>query len=71
MKTIKSVHLQYVDEESNSNKVWEATLFENDDVLCAWGRFDSELQSKLFPGVGEIFLDKKMNSKLKKGYELV
>lgn len=69
MKTIKSVHLQYVDE--TSDKVWEATLFENDDVLCAWGRYGNELQSKLFPKVGLEFLEKKYDQKIKKGYEPV
>ena len=69
MKVIKTVHLQYIDE--TSDKVWEGTLYENDDVLCAWGRYGNTLQSKLFPKAGEAFLDKKQNEKLKKGYEIV
>lgn len=69
MEIIRIVHLEYEDEVSD--KVWEATLYENNDVLCAWGRYGYDLQSKLFPKAGEEFLEKKMNSKLKKGYELV
>lgn len=69
MKIIKSVNLEYIDE--TSDKVWQADLMENNDVLCSWGKMGTELQSKLFPNAGESFMNKKMTEKIRKGYELV
>jgi poly [ADP-ribose] polymerase len=43
-------------------------LYDNDDVRTNWARVGNEPQTKLFEGVGESFMDKKMNEKLKKGY---
>lgn len=55
--------------QGNNNKFWEGVLYENGDVLCRWGRVGSKGQQKLFEGKGEKFLESKIRSKTKKGYE--
>ena len=40
------------DAGNNNNKFWEATLHENGDCLCRWGRVGADGQSKTFAGIG-------------------
>jgi poly [ADP-ribose] polymerase 2/3/4 len=57
--------------EVNSNKVWQYTLYDNDDVLCEWGRVGKGMQSKTFSGVGLRYAEKKAREKENKGYRAV
>ena len=57
--------------EVNSNKVWQYTLYDNDDVLCEWGRVGKGMQSKTFSGVGRNYAEKKAREKERKGYRAV
>lgn len=54
----------------NSNKVWQYTLYDDNSVLCKWGRVGKGLQSKTFSG-GKNYADKKVREKIKKGYKEV
>jgi poly [ADP-ribose] polymerase len=51
------------DVANNNNKFWYITLYDNGDCLTEWGRVGDKGQSKLFPGVGESFLEKKCHEK--------
>lgn len=61
----------------NNNKYWDVTLFDNDDVLTEWGRVGYgetngvhlSTQSKTHSGVGQRFVDKKIDEKYAKGYK--
>jgi poly [ADP-ribose] polymerase len=53
---------------ANANKFWKAILHENGDVECEWGRVGYGGQSKVFCGVGQEYIDKKVREKEKKGY---
>lgn len=64
----KEVKLIFAEADSNKNKVWIGTLYENGTVKTEWGRIGNSLQSKEFPGVGESYLRKKQAEKEKKGY---
>jgi poly [ADP-ribose] polymerase len=59
--------------EKNSNKFWDVTLYDNDDVLCQWGRvgYGSGSQEKTFSGVGRSFIEKKIGEKEAKGYKKI
>lgn len=48
---------------NNNNKFWYITLFDNGDVLTEWGRVGDKGQSKMFPGAGAGFLEKKCREK--------
>jgi len=62
--------LTLTDVKGNNNKYWEGILYENDDVLCRWGRVGAARgQEKLFEGKGLKYLETKIRSKIKKGYE--
>jgi len=55
----------------NSNKFWNVTLFDNDDVHSQWGRQgDGQKggQQKTWNNVGKSFMEKKIKEKEKKGY---
>lgn len=72
MKLIRKINLICCDEPSY--KRWIGELYDNETVITRWGRADvddNDLQSKMFPYVGESFLNKKEKEKLKKGYEPV
>jgi hypothetical protein len=69
MKLIRKIKLENTN--GGHNKEWIGELYDNHDVITRWGKIDSLLQSKLFPGMGEEFLNKKESEKLKKGYEPV
>jgi len=67
---IKQVEMENLTE--NHSKFWTGLLFPDDTVETRWGRIGADTyQSKEFPGVGEIFFDKKVKEKEKKGYQLV
>ncbi len=64
----KVVYLIKSDPNKNNNKFWKGTVYKSSgDVLCEWGRVGDKGQSKLFPGAGVSFLDKKANEKKKDG----
>jgi poly [ADP-ribose] polymerase len=65
---IKEVRLIFCDARGNNNKFHSSYLYANGDVFCQWGRVGGSGQSKLFPGAGEHFLEKKRRDKEKKGY---
>ncbi len=69
MKLIRKIELECVDGEHF--KGWVGELYDDDTVITRWGRIGADYQSKMFPNVGELFLNKKENEKLKKGYEPV
>lgn len=56
---------------ANNNKFWEATLYDNGDCLCRWGRHGSDGQSKTFAGLGKHGMDAKIREKTGKGYREV
>lgn len=66
---IEKVRLIFVEADVNSNKYWEGRLYDNGDVSTHWGRVGKDLQTKMFPGGGKRFLEKKKAEKLNKGYE--
>lgn len=59
--------IQLENTEDNHQKVWICELYEN-KIITRWGKIGTELSSKEFPGEGIDFLNKKVRSKLKKGY---
>ena len=67
---IEKIRLICADAEENANKLWEGYLYDNGDVETRWGRVRDSLtlQSKVFPGAGKDFLEKKKREKTKKGY---
>lgn len=69
MNLKKTISLIFVEINKNSNKVWEGELYDDNTVITRWGRVGQPLQSKTFPGVGDKFLLRKEQEKLKKGYE--
>lgn len=76
MKKLKTV-TELTNTEDGHNKIWRATIQKgengqnNGGILCEWGRADANhLQWKFFPGEGEDFVNKKVQEKIKKGYEL-
>lgn len=62
------VNLICADVGANSNKFWKSILHENGDVECEWGRVGVTKNSKIFRGVGQKYIDKKVREKQKKGY---
>ena len=67
MKLIRKIELDCIDGEHF--KTWVGELYDDETVITRWGRISNELQSKMFPNVGENFLNKKEKEKLKKGCE--
>ena len=66
---VEKVTLVKSDPEKNNNKFWRGTLYDNSDVLCEWGKIrdGKKASSKIFPGVGKSFLDKKIKQKKTEG----
>lgn len=65
---VETTRLVLVDTVENKNRFWEATLYDNDQVFCRWGRVGNENgQSKTFSG-GRNHLEKQKRSKQRKGY---
>lgn len=65
---VRQVRLIMCEAESNNNKFWTGTLYDNDDVKAEWGRVGMASQFKLHTGAGSDFLDDKEKEKEKKGY---
>ena len=63
--------MEYIDEETNSDKIWSIHLYDTDKCVTFWGRRGYDLQCKEFEKVGEKFFDKKIKEKTNKGYCLV
>lgn len=53
-------------ENTNNNKAWQITLYDNDDVLVEWGRVGKALQSKLHSSVGRRKFERLINDKTSK-----
>ena len=54
--------------EGNSNKYWEVTKRKDGNYLASWGRIGTIGQTKIY---SKYDIDKKIDEKLKKGYEEV
>lgn len=65
---IEEVRLILVEVGQNSNKFWTGRLYDNGDAETLWGRVGYAGDSKMFPGAGRDFLEKKKREKQKKGY---
>ncbi|MFA7218916.1 MAG: WGR domain-containing protein [Synergistaceae bacterium] len=64
---VEKVHLIKSDPVNNNNKFWIGELYDDDSVVCRWGRVGDTGQSKSFPSGGKKFLDSKVRSKKKSG----
>jgi len=67
MKIIKQIKL--TNTEDGHSKFWIGELYDDDTVITRWGRINGTESFKEFPNVGHIFLEKKYNEKIKKGYK--
>lgn len=67
-KVIEEIRLILVEVGKNSNKWWTGRLYDNGDAETLWGRTGYDGDSKMFPGRGRAFLEKKQREKEKKGY---
>ncbi len=56
------------DATNNNNKFWEATLYDNNDCLCRWGRVGADGQQKMFNSIGKHGMESKIREKMGKGY---
>ena len=65
---IEEIRLILVEVGVNSNKFWTGRLYDNGDAETLWGRVGYSGDSKMFPGAGRTFLEKKQREKEKKGY---
>lgn len=67
------VHRKFVktDVRENNNKVWQVTLFDNNDVKVEWGRVGKTLQTKTHAGGGRYKMDSLIRQKTgpRKGYK--
>ncbi|MFA5759676.1 MAG: WGR domain-containing protein [Clostridia bacterium] len=52
--------------DTNNNKAWQITLYDNDDVLVEWGRVGKALQNKLHSSVGRRKFKRLINDKTSK-----
>jgi poly [ADP-ribose] polymerase 2/3/4 len=68
MAIVKEIRLIMSDVDANCNKHWTGQLFDNGDIKTIWGRVGKTEDSKIFPGAGEKFLEKKRAEKVRKGY---
>ena len=64
---VEKVHLIKSDPEKNNNKFWIGELYDDNTVVCRWGRVGDTGQTKTFSGAGKSFLDKKVNEKKRSG----
>ena len=65
---VEEIRLILVEAVSNNNKWWTGRLYDNGDAETLWGRVGYSGDSKMFPGMGRSFLEKKQREKEKKGY---
>lgn len=66
MNLVKEIRM--TNTEENHSKEWTGQLYDDETVITLWGKINGPQQSKAFPGVGQSFLDKKYQEKLRKGY---
>ena len=64
---VEKIHLIKSDPVNNNNKFWLGELYDDDTVICRWGRVGDTGQTKTFPGKGKKFLDSKVKSKKRAG----
>ena len=69
--TVEQHMFVLTDATNNNNKFWEATLYDNNDCLCRWGRVGADGQSKMFNGIGKYGMESKIREKTGKGYREV
>jgi len=55
--------------DANHNKIWNITIFDNDDVTCEWGRVGQGLQSKTHAGAGRRKFESLISEKTRPGRE--
>lgn len=67
-QVIEEIRLIAVEVGKNANKFWTGRLYDNGDAETLWGRVGYSGDSKMFPGAGKSFLEKKKREKEKKGY---
>ena len=65
---VEEIRLILVEAGNNNNKWWTGRLYDNGDAETLWGRVGYSGDSKMFPGGGKSFLEKKRREKEKKGY---
>lgn len=65
---VEEIRLILVEVGENSNKFWTGRLYDSGDCETLWGRVGYSGDSKMFPGAGKSFLEKKRREKEKKGY---
>lgn len=65
---VEEIRLIMVEVGNNNNKFWTGRLYDNGDAETLWGRVGYDGDSKMFPGAGKSFLEKKQREKEKKGY---
>lgn len=74
MKTINvgEISLKKVNEATNTRKFWRVQPIGHKRLMVSWGRIGSWIQSKVFTFVDmvdvEDFVERKVASKLRKGY---
>ena len=54
----------------NTNKFWKGELYQDGTVITYWGRIGTTGQSKTYPGVGESYLLRMVDDKVKHKYVL-
>jgi len=64
---VEKIHLIKSDPVNNNNKFWLGELYDDDTVICRWGRVGDTGQTKTFPSKGKNFLDSKVKSKKRAG----
>jgi poly [ADP-ribose] polymerase len=64
----ETITLIFADIKGNNNKMWKATLHDDDSVISEFGRVGLGTQRKDYGKVGKVFFDKKVREKTKKGY---
>lgn len=68
---LKEIRLLNADVDSNKNKFWNATLFDNGEIRVEYGRvgYDGCKETYSPSRGGERFLNKKIKEKTRKGYK--
>lgn len=64
---VEKINLIKSDPVNNNNKFWTGELYDDDTVICRWGRVGDDGQNKTFSGAGRDFLYKKVNEKKRAG----
>jgi len=64
---VEKINLIKSDPVNNNNKFWTGELYDDDTVVCKWGRVGDDGQEKTFAGAGKDFLYKKVNEKKRAG----